>query len=88
MGWVDETSGYIHHDLQFATMTVVLNWHNKLFVLHAIILQIAGSELHIWGLQYGHVLPGLPYQGTDERKEDQLTTELELYYILGFTYYG
>ena len=37
----------------------------------------AGAELHIWGLQYDQILPGLPYQGTDERKEDQLTAELE-----------
>ena len=47
----------------------------------------AGAELHIWGLQYDQVLPGLPYQGTDERKEDQLAAEHGLYYIFGFTYY-
>ena len=47
----------------------------------------AGSELHIWRLQYGHVLPGLPYQGTNDRKEDQLAAELEPFYVMGFAYY-
>ena len=43
-GWVDETSGYIPHDLQFATMKVGLHWHIKLFVLQDIILHTAASQ--------------------------------------------
>ena len=32
-GWVDETSGYIPHDLQFATMKVGMHLHSIFFVL-------------------------------------------------------
>ena len=46
VGWVDETSGYIPHDLQFATMKVGLHLHCKLFVLHTIILHIACRKIY------------------------------------------
>ena len=46
VGWVDETSGYIPHDLQFAAMKVGLHWHSKFFVLHAIILHIACRKIY------------------------------------------